>query len=401
MFAPLPRSCWKTAAKISICLALTACGDSASTDENDAAEPDAAQSSIDAAPDAAIATTKAHICNELDGLFVDIMDKFLNCNPEFRVLLGEFPDRAALSEACDQGVVGPYIDDETIVLGDSQALAACRDWVTTTSCDLFDIDDLEACEELLGGTIATDAACDEDLQCAGDAYCDDDNGTTCGFCKPRLADDAACKRDDECQNGRCIGTDGIVNGMCGSKQLVGGDCSENDDCLGKLTCNETTQKCQTPQVWMAGDACSDGGHCLFGLTGLYCNESAMQCTAFVEVNGACDPNPNNGMLCNILQYETCVEGTCAAATVVARGEACGFALGKKCGTGDRCDARIDEGFGAEGVCVKAPEAGDSCVDDIDCTVCITAEEDCNTFLLECGEDNKCQWGNYTGMCPAP
>jgi len=328
--------------------------------------------------------TVEDICGD-GGLYVDLVEKAFRCVPEFELFLGEFPSAAELATACDSSL-GAHIGDGTVQLGDAQTLAACLAFIEDLDCETFEFDTDNACTPLIIGTLAEGDDCDSDDQCIGDAYCDRSDDGDCGACAPRKADLENCFEDTECVGRRCSGA-GTTPGMCRSFGDVGDECSSDDDCLGQLVCNASTDKCQKPFDWAEDDDCesNDALDCGFPLSDLYCAEgTTMQCVPYLEIGDDCA-----GMLCDFKAYEWCDaqgSGKCELPMTVAADADCNMFMGLECADGLQCS---DPGDGC--ACTSPAEVGDSCVED--------DEDACGGFLLSC-VDGKCQYGEYTGMCPA-
>ena len=376
----------RTASSLSlVALAFTlACGDDEVGFRFDAtrsadAGPDAAQ------PDAGPAPTLAAVCDPTEGLFVDLFTTYFACYPELELWLGAVPDAAELEAAC-LGFLEPFLDDGTVELGTAAAFAACAAYIAEIDCLTANLDAPNPCDALVIGTLAVGEDCDANDQCAGDSYCDRSAGETCGTCAPRKPDNANCYLDTECANRRCSGVDGDLPGMCRAFGEVGDDCVVDDDCGGRVICNQITGKCQVARTWTEGDTCdSFSEDCGFPLGDLYCNEGLGECVAYLDVGEECA-----GVgLCRFLAYETCDNlGTreCTAPVIVNEGQSCGWTAGRKCGAGLVCSNPTDDP--PPGVCVAQPAIGDSCTDTAECGL-----------LMSC-VSNECQYGEHTGQCPA-
>jgi len=111
------------------------------------------------------------------------------------------------------------------------------------------------------------------------------------------------------------------------------------------------------------------------------------CQPWAQVGAACVAlGAPAGNWCDVTAYETCgMDATCKAPTIQQLGQPCYVVTGQKCGAGLRCT----DGFDAAGQCEALPVVGDACVDSADCDV-----------FMEC-VDMKCQYGDHTGLCPAP
>lgn len=368
---------------ISSLLALGACGD----DDDGAGAADAAGATVDAGvdPDAAVPLSIDDVCDVNDGMFVDFFNAAISCFPEFELFLGISPTDANFSDAC-YGQFGPFVLDGTILLGTLDDLAACQDVIDGIDCSTFEFDAPNACTSVFTGTLAAGADCDSAEQCVGDSYCDDSGSATCAVCALRKADGETCDGNDECINRRCSRSGGKGAGMCRAYGLVGDGCAGNDDCAGHLQCNAVSSMCQIAPVWAVDDVCTtnDNGDCGFPLSNLYCDEGNLVCVAYVPLGDPC----TGPFQCNFIKYETCdvgVTDVCVAPTIRALNESCSFFDGDKCAVGLQCSEPGDGG-----TCQQPAQAGDSCT---------PTGNECGDFLLEC-VNSECQYGEYSGMCPA-
>lgn len=165
------------------------------------------------------------------------------------------------------------------------------------------------------GLLGTAAACGDASQCQS-GFCDG-GGASCGSCAPRAPVGMGCDRDARCESGLvCAGLPG--NGVCQRPGARGAACSAALPCLATLSCQ--------------------GGQCAPALTiGAACTSSAQ---------------------CDVSQGLTCdMNFKCAATTLVAPGEACGFLNNRVVG----CTASAGC-FSAAGAqrCVAAASDGQPC-----------------------------------------
>ncbi len=366
-----------------------ACGD-----DDDAANPDAG--AVDAGtPDAAPAPTLADICDETDGLYIEFFGTMFDCRPEFIFFFGgELPTDAELSDLCE-GALGPFIDDGTVELGDADAFAACRTYVENLTCEDADFDVANPCDDVIIGTITLGNDCDSDDQCAGNAFCAGGltagmlgGVSTCGTCTATKTNGSTCDESSECASGYCDDGEDGAPGTCRDIGLNGDPCDESFDCLGSRVCDPSTLECKSEPTWAAGTPCQSFPFDCDGLTGdLMCHPATLECVAYLNVGETCEPNVMMAaQFCRLLDNENCLDvggGTfeCVAPQTAAVGEECGIFTGFDCGANLRCD---------EAVCKTiVPLSGD----------CTGANSICDTFL-EC-IDGVCQYGEYTGQCPAP
>jgi len=328
--------------------------------------------------------TIANVCDEQVGLYIDFFDAAFACQPEFELLLGGFPSAAELSIACEENFQ-PYMDDGTVVLSqDQSAWDTCLAFISGIDCETFGFDGPNPCDVLFEGQLLDGEECDDNLQCAGDAYCDDSDGLACGTCAPKLLVDDACDSNNQCSSGLCASTDNT----CQEYGLIGDTCADNDECSGRLEC-DAGGLCVAETIWALNDAC-DGqdipNQCGFPISDWYCHPANNVCTAYLELGDNCFQGAG---FCRIFDYESCENGgqnptdVCIAPVIVGEGETCDFQTGEKCADGLFCDGNTD-------TCVAPAVEGDSCVDDCP-----------GGILLSCSDDGVCVYNDYTGLCPAP
>ncbi len=328
------------------------------------------------------------LCGE-DGIYPDYFERIADCNPLFELIVGEGLDRSTTSAAC-YGALQPYLDDGTTTMGSD--LDACADFVANATCDEFQGRGVDnPCEDLFEGTVPLGGLCETDMQCAGDAYCDQPSADTCGSCTALKANTAACVDDGECLSGHCDTT----TVQCADFVAAGGDCDTDNDCEGVLVCNDTTLQCAEEPTWAVGSPCADFGDCGFGETDLYCSGASMQCAAYKEIGESCGAS-DGGSLCRLFEYQSCQETSagsgvfeCVAATIVGEGEQCSITDGTRCDTGLRCADHDGDGNTPDQCMVPLGE-GDAC--NPDNNLC--------DLLMNCVE-GMCQYGEYTGLCPPP
>jgi hypothetical protein len=209
---------------------------------------------------------------------------------------------------------------------------ACFDKVATT-CVAEDPTELPECRDAFKGTLQTGAACAEDVECAGDAFCKQVTSSACpGVCTPRAALGAACDLETECtaltpalcdyEAKKCVAPPAEVvaqqDEFCGDKMEGGVPvthvCAEGLGCLtegfGDGTCK--------PYVPANGD-CSMNRLCAFG-TQCQKDEAGLRCLPLEVVTtegGACNETDENKLLgvCDIFSRMYCSdEGKCAVET---------------------------------------------------------------------------------------
>jgi len=329
-------------------------------------------------PDAAIEASLDTLC-AVDGLYVDLYTKILDCSPLLALLLfdGEQPTVANISGACYAGLTD-HIGDGTVVLGDPAAFAACAAYLDGLTCaDIVAGADLSPCDGVLVGTVALGGDCNTDDQCVGDAYCA--AGDPCGTCTAQAADGDPCTRGAECLGGTCLDA-----GECGKPGGPGEACATGDQCQSGLICDATTH-CTAPVI---GDDCTPSAPatCGFPESNLYCNPTSNQCALRADVDQAC----NSVWACDVVNWEWCDSGgtgTCQPPTPRADGESCGLLTGERCGPGLRC---TDLGGGT---CFDPRSETQACDPGNDPTTA------CEAFLTCTG--GTCEYPTPTGSCPPP
>lgn len=362
-----------------------ACGDDDDdvTADGSTGGPDGGPTADAAPPDAPPGPSLATLCDATDGLFPQFYDKIFGCYPEFELFIpGGAPTSAEIAMACN-GAFQDYLDEGTVVLGDQAAFDACIAWLDSVTCLELEPDEPGPCDDVLVGTVALGELCDSSEQCAGDAYCDQSGGGTCGSCAMQKADGAGCDDNEECLNGRCDD-----DGVCRGFGAVSDPCLSDNDCAGRLICDADTSECAMEPTWMLGSACTELFQCGAFTGDLYCDTDAGECVAFRQVGETCDPGA--GQLCDLFEYESCQAGECVAPQIVTDGAECGLFEGLKCMDTSLCTDH-DGDPGTPTQCAALLDVGDAC--DPANNLC--------AFPADCRADMTCGYSDYTGMCPAP
>jgi len=357
-------------------------------------------------PDATPLSGVDAICAE-DGPLPLLFNKTASCNQGFgflEVLGTDLLSYQFLEELCRENINSELSTGNTTV--DDSKIQACIDYVNATPCEELDIDNLvdTPCQEITVGSLATDAVCEVDGECAGDAYCLAPAKSSCGACKARLGAGQACLADEACTDGKCNAA-----GQCATPIGTGGACLGDEDCSGSLTCDPSTNTCAVvaPAV---GDMCVDDDACGGLQNSLYCRFPVFMgggpqllgsCEVLPVVGESCVPLDSFGGApgCRFVNSEWCDQGTCAAPASAMLGEACNIfptqsGGAAKCTSGLMCT----NGFGAPGTtgtCVEAGQLGDTCDFSGD-----PATSLCHPFY-DCTMAGVCDLElDVTGMCPA-
>lgn len=388
-------------------LVLGACGDDDDNGNNNT--PDATTTPTidagvtpDATPDATPLTGVDAICAE-NGALPLLFNKSATCNPGFgflTVLGTDLLGYQYLEDIC-RGNINSELSTGDVTIDDSK-IGACIDFVNAANCVELDIDNLvnTPCEEIFVGTVATDGECEVASQCAGDAFCRQEE--VCGTCQPRIAAGELCDNNESCSDGKCNSA-----GVCAAPVGLGGACVGSLDCGGILGCNPVTNVCALPFPEQ-GDVCVSDEECGDYETSMYCQRP--QLSGGPPAQGTCQPLPSVGESCvpvdilggtpgcDFLAYEWCNMGTCAAPLASVVGEDCHVfatetAGAKKCASGLLC-ANVFGPPGSVGTCRTPGEEGDACESES-----MNPTQVCHPFYQCDGSTDLCTLDlDVTGMC---
>jgi cysteine-rich repeat protein len=206
-----------------------------------------------------------------------------------------------------------------------------------------------------------------------------------------------CTQTDRCQNGNCVGANGVV-------------CTALDQCHIAGVCNPGTGMCSNPEK-VSGFGCDDGNACTEGDTcsgGECMPGTPVVCTALDQchVAGTCNsltgcsnPKKDDGLTCSdgslCTQSDTCQNGICVGANAVV------------CAAQDDCHL-VGVCVPGTGVCTNPnKENGSGCSDNNLCTqtdtcqngLCVGANAVVCTPLDQCHLAGVCNTG--TGVCTNP
>ncbi|MCC7539214.1 MAG: hypothetical protein IT379_23530 [Deltaproteobacteria bacterium] len=272
---------------------------------------------------------------------------------------------------------------------DAAAARACLE-AFASSCS---IGDDPSCARMFTGTLAIGAACTDDRECAGDAYCERSGSDgSCGECRPRArigesCDVAPCTTTEraECDWGEelavCVR---VVQGPPANEGEACGDttagvvrttvgCAEGLHCASTFEDGVTRGACRVPLPAGAAcddpdTACADGHLCVDGTCApitlvrvagapcgaealavcdpverLVCDEDGGTCTRLGDgrAGSACEPSDDfPGLGCE--RGLACIEAICEP----ARADGAPCASGSDCASGF-CD---DDDFDGAGTC---------------------------------------------------
>lgn len=133
-------------------------------------------------------------------------------------------------------------------------------------------------------------------------------------CATNLPNGSSCSGADSCQDRRCIGGSGAIDGACAARLAVGEACQRSADCLSGACQYDQTPPVCGPQLLSEGAACHyDSAACASGS----CNATA----SGTELCGA-PPSAVNSAACT--SDSQCLSGYCRGSRCVA--ELCGIYL---------------------------------------------------------------------------
>jgi hypothetical protein len=245
------------------------------------------------------------------------------------------------AEDCRQRVENSFADSvdllkkaqkEGAAIYDGKKIQKCIDEISAAKCNVEGALESDVCRSAVDGLIELGNACNNDLECKGDAYC---AGNACP-------------------------------GTCTAAGSTGDSCERNNECATGFYCSDTNKKCTKPAA--AGDVCggSTGPNCDDGLFCLGADEDTGQsgnCRTFDEVFTAqvgevcspqgpfCAPNAR----CGIMAVAPAFELECIA--TFASKAACRLAFPEACPDGEYCKVVPDT---LEGTCTTLPAVGDAC-----------------------------------------
>lgn len=191
----------------------------------------------------------------------------------------------------------------------------------------------EYCAPVFAGTVQPGGACYQDLDCAGDGFCDTSGCTEqcCqGTCMPGFPEPDPVPIGSDCTEAECVPeaycSYDVNTGAatCAARVQVGGTCTDYDACV-------TTAVCAYGPDTGAGTCIiplDEGEPCDPESFDLACNRVDNYCD---PATLACKRRPGPGEACNLetgipcLSYAACNAGTCVAQP--ERGEACNIDIG--------------------------------------------------------------------------
>jgi hypothetical protein len=230
-----------------------------------------------------------------------------------------------------------------------------------------------SCEEAVEGKVDIDGDCSIDLDCKGNAWCDQGMLASCpGHCAAPQPEDGPCSDSQQCRDGLVCRAD-----KCSPPLSEGDECNSTTlRCPPGLICRSSM--CQSVATVYAGElgaACNAVGQlCKPGLVCRSDNPNATTgvCANPVAMNGACRPSQPGQ--CPITQY--CKNKSSGVTTPASPG--------------------------TDGVCADRPKDGQACIAGEDCmpgAVCVGTPETCRNLKTAggvCASDSNAEC--YGGEC---
>lgn len=213
---------------------------------------------------------------------------------------------------------------------DKSQVSACRSQVMNASCDGNGLDEADACDAALSGTVMAGGSC-EFGECASGNYCEVPGDACTGSCfAAEQSVGAPCTNDQACAEGLTCDQSSDAAPTC---QPLGG---EGDSCgplgcIDTLQCDRDTETCQARNP--AGTRCDDGGFrfCAPSLVcagpvgaracrqpkkvGESCTRGDGECVfGFCNTAGRCALSPVVGESCDSsgIERASCIAGYCDA-----------------------------------------------------------------------------------------
>jgi hypothetical protein len=228
------------------------------------------------------------------------------------------------------------------IVYEASELEACAEDIAALGCDVRSQRWPASCELTLLGTVEAGGDCAIDQECAGDAFCAQEDACP-GACTALLAEGAACTNgdDDQCEDGLvCV----AATDRCTALGALGSPCGgSRAACAPGLVCFDGG----------SGPECVTVAALYFRAEDESCFPGDATCDAGVSVCGdveLCEP----GLVCE----SAASGGVCQPATT-QRGGDCKRAVPNQCPLAQVCDASTP---GETGTCVDRPSEGEPCID---------------------------------------
>jgi hypothetical protein len=314
---------------------------------------------------------------EFAGAYCDLIAR---CAPIYSDILFSLEDcDVLLEERARQGgwnELEQAVDDGRVTY-DGKSAEHCMDAIATVECTDVNVRPVEACEDMLKGSVAAGGECDIDEECA-EGICDT-NMMCPGECAPLRPAGEECQEDGECASGlvcseltRLCVQPGAEGEACGGG--IEPQCDGGLACIGGDSMEMQTGTCrpfEEIELASANETCNLD-------TGLLC-ESGLSCVV-VSLDGPafeCRPIPNSGGTCGIGFPENCPKGQycpltaaevllgvleSSCTTLPADGQACAqrpIDFLPTCAAYTRCNA-------ATSMCMELRDLGESCTSPNQC-----------------------------------
>jgi hypothetical protein len=290
-------------------------------------------------------------------------------NPLFVQIAGRYPSESAC--AGPQGIgalLGDLSGDALVAVKagrqqfDKNAAQRCLDAVRAASqssnaCDASLLDgagQLDVCERIFVGAVATDGGCTQDEDCAGKLNgCVEEPGQCYGTCQQLEEDScASCAATQYCGYDEMSGAR-----SCIERAAAGGACEDDEECVSGARCID--QSCVALRSVAAGGACDDTDQVC--ASGLRCVDGTCGETTLLQSGAACSPDAEQGICVPGLACALTPDGTGSCAPVKSSGASCLSPL--ECQAGLTC---VTAQPGMPGQCGPAKAVGQQCDNSFDC-----------------------------------
>lgn len=159
-----------------------------------------------------------------------ICDAKETCIGEYRLmqLSGGHPCRPDLEQRLAHGLLAgvPTSVNAGLLDYDANGMPACLDDIRALGCDVRPTRLPPSCRDALSGAVSPGDACNTNMDCVGDAFCDQGEAAICpGVCTARLSDGQPCDDDRSCEDGLiCENVDDDTEFVCTAPRKAGESC---------------------------------------------------------------------------------------------------------------------------------------------------------------------------------
>jgi hypothetical protein len=125
---------------------------------------------------------------------------------------------------------------------------------------------MDACNRVFVGLVPEGGACERDVECAGDGYCNQDTGCVVEAARRHLNQGERCSGGTDIQDeGYCYRSDGLFCGdsrVCEPLGGVGAACTSSEGCADGTYCDDLAAQCAPRRK--DGESCSYSDECESG-----------------------------------------------------------------------------------------------------------------------------------------